>query len=398
MQSSKRQIGVGTLTLGWREWWNVARVLKSGRLSYGPYASKFEKEFAKAHDSKYAVFVNSGTSALSLAIAALREVDDWQDGDEVLVPALTFVASSNVILEHRLKPVFVDVDRQTYNLDPTQLEAAITPRTKAIMVVHLFGQVAEMDPIMEIAKKHNLRVIEDSCETMGVGYKGRKTGSFGDISCFSTYVAHLIVTGVGGLAVTSDENLAEIIRSLANHGRDNIYISIDDDQDIDGSGFREVIRRRFRFVRRGYSFRCTELEAAIGCAQLLGLPKMVQKRHGNAMTLSKLLEKFSEHLQLPSYNSETHEHAFMMYPIVLQPDCQFSKDDVVYHLEQHGIETRDMMPLINQPVYEYMNINHSDYPVSDWINKNGFYIGCHQSMSKADMEYVHDVFEELFGG
>jgi dTDP-4-amino-4,6-dideoxygalactose transaminase len=244
MEKAPVQLGVGTFDPTDRERELLMQALTSGRLSYGPMTRRFEREFAAFHDAKHAVFVNSGTSALCIALACLREVHGWQDGDEVLVPALTFVATANVVLEHRMTPVFVDCDPRTYNIDPGKIEARITPRTRAIMVVHLFGQVADMDPILAIAAKHGLRVIEDSCETMGVRYKGRKAGSFGDISCFSTYVAHLIVTGVGGLAVTRDEKLAEILRSLANHGRDSIYLSIDDDKDIDGARFSRKWRRR----------------------------------------------------------------------------------------------------------------------------------------------------------
>jgi perosamine synthetase len=219
MQRRDIQLGVGTLDITPEEKANVMQALDNYRLSYGPFSRKFEREFAQLHDCNHAVFVNSGTSALSIAMACLRELYNWQDGDEVLVPALTFVATANVVLEHGMMPVWVDCDPKEYNIDPAKIEEKITPRTKAIMVVHLFGLVADMDPIMEIAKKHNLRVIEDSCETIGVTYKGKKAGSFGDISCFSTYVAHLIVTGVGGLAVTKDDKYAEVLRSLANHGR-----------------------------------------------------------------------------------------------------------------------------------------------------------------------------------
>ena len=206
------QIGVGTLVLTDEEKAAVNRVLESNRLSYGPMSKEFEKGFAEKHDSQFAILVNSGTSALRIAIACLKEVHGWKPGDEIILPALTFVATANVIIDHGFTPVFVDCDSKTYNIDPTKIEEKITSKTKAIIPVHLFGQTADMDPIMKIAKSHDLIVIEDSCETMGVTYNGKKTGSFGDISCFSTYVAHLIVTGVGGFAVTSNPKYAEILR------------------------------------------------------------------------------------------------------------------------------------------------------------------------------------------
>lgn len=372
------------------------QVLESNRLSYGPFIRQFEQRFAKLHDCDHAIFMNSGTNALSIALACLKELGNWKDGDEVLVPALTFVATTNVVLEHNLIPVFVDCDPKTYNIDVTKIEAKITPRTRAIMPVHLFGQIADMDPILAIAKEHDLRIIEDSCETVGVKYRGKPAGSFGDISCFSTYVAHFIVTGVGGLALTKNPKYAEIIRSLANHGRDNIYVSIDDDKDIDGSRFHEVIRRRFRFIRRGYSCRGTEMEAAIGVGQLDRFPEIRDARFRNAQTLIGLLKPFEQWLQLPWFDQEKQDHGFMMFPIVVRDDAPFSKLDLIQHLEDWNVETREMMPLINQPCYEWMKINVKDYPVADWVNRCGFYIGCHQGFRKEHLEYIRDVFAGFF--
>ncbi len=396
MERSPVQLGVGTLDLTEQEKGYVLEAMNSERLSYGPFSRKFEREFAEKHDSTFGVFVNSGTSALSIAVACLKETEGWKDGEEVLVPALTFVATSNVVFDHNLVPVFVDCDSKTYNIDPAKIEEKITPKTRAIMVVHLFGMTADMDPIMAIAKKHNLRIIEDSCETMGVRYKGKKAGSFGEISCFSTYVAHLIVTGVGGLAVTSDERYAEILRSLANHGRDSIYISIDDDKDIDGAAFQQVIKRRFRFVRRGYSFRATEMEAALGLGQLERLESILDKRQKNATWLVERLQKFESYLQLPSFDPAVQEHAFMMFPIVIKPGAAFSKWDMIKHLEEWNVETRDMLPLINQPVYAAMNIRQEDFPVAHWVNESGFYIGCHQGFKQKELEYIAAVFENFF--
>ncbi len=395
MERSPVQLGVGTLDLTQREKDLVNEVLNSNRLSYGPMSKKFEADFALLHNSKYSVLVNSGTSALSIAVACLKEVAEWNDGDEIIVPALTFVATANVVLDHNLKPIFVDCDQKTYNIDPTKIEEKITPKTKGIMVVHLFGQIADMDPILAIARKHNLRIIEDSAETMGVMYKGKKAGSFGDISCFSTYVAHLIVTGVGGLAVTSDPKLAEILRSVANHGRDGIYISIDDDKDIDGAQFKEVIKRRFRFVRRGFSFRATEMESALGLGQLERLHDILDARQKNAHWLIENLHDCEKYLQLPWYDREKQGHAFMMFPIVIKKDAPFTKEELVHYLEEWNIETRDMLPLINQPVYASMGIQESDYPVASWVNNSGFYIGCHQGFSEKELTYIVDVLHQF---
>src|SRR3712207_6174410 len=190
---------------------------------------RFEQEFAELHGCRFGVMSNSGTSSLQVALQALKERHGWEDGDEVIVPAVTFVATSNIVLHNRMTPVFVDVLPDTYNIDPARIEARITERTRAIVPVHLFGLPADMDPILELARAHDLKVIEDSCEAMFATYRGRPVGSFGDVACFSTYVAHFLVTGVGGLGTTNDGELAVAMRSLINHGRDSIYLSIDDD-------------------------------------------------------------------------------------------------------------------------------------------------------------------------
>ncbi len=282
MAKSSRQLGVGGLKISPLEKKYVNQVLDSNRLSYGRFSKKFEKGFADAHHAKHAVLSNSGTSSLQVALAALKERYDWKDGDEVIVPAITFVATSNVVLMLNLKPVFVDVDKKTYNLDPALIEEKITKKTRAIIPVHMFGLPADMKQICAIANKHKLRIIEDSCETMFVNVNGKPVGTHGDIGCFSTYVAHFLVTGVGGLSTTDDPELAIMMRSLVNHGRDGIYLSIDDDEDKHGRELETIVERRFNFVRLGYSYRVTELEAALGVAQLEMKDKIIKVRRENA--------------------------------------------------------------------------------------------------------------------
>ncbi len=367
----------------------VNTALENNRLSYGPFTQRFEREMAGAHESTHAIMCNSGTSAIRIAINALKEVDGWKDGDEVIVPALTFVATSNVVLQSNLKPVFVDAERDTYNLDPKLLEAAITPATRAIMPVHLFGMPCDMDPIMAVAKKHGLRVVEDTCETMFARYKGKPVGSFGDVGCFSTYVAHLLVTGVGGLAMTNDDGLAVVMRSLINHGRDSIYVKMEDSNKATAEERKMVMERRFSFVRLGYSFRATELEAAIGCAQFERWKDIIAARQANAAVLSKELAQYSDRLQLPIV-PKGRDHVFMMYPIVVRPNAGFSREDITHFLEENGIETRQMVPLLNQPVYRkiFGEKFEDGYPVAKWVNSSGFYIGTHQKLGASDMEFV----------
>lgn len=388
MPVNKKNLGVGCLTLNAQVTRNIHTVLRTGRLSYGPFIQEFEHRFSRSHQAKSGVMVNSGTSALQIAVACLAETGRWKPNDEVIVPAVTFVASSNVILQQGFKPVFVDVDARTYNLDPSKIEAKITKRTKAIMVVHLFGQPADMDPIMRIARKHKLRVIEDSCETMFTSYHGKSVGSIGDIGCFSTYIAHLIVTGVGGIAITNNHRYSTILRSLANHGRDGIYTSIDDAKGKSWKQAKQVIARRFRFIRNGYSYRVTEFEGALGCAQLDTAKDMFAQRKENAAHLLKGLKPLASVLQLP-WHPPGVGHAFMMFPLVIKPGIGVRKQDLINELERHGIETRDMLPLVNQPFYiKDHGVRESDYPVARWINNSGFYIGCHQAMNKPELDYI----------
>ena len=388
------QIGVGHLEVSDQQKANVMKVLDSNRLSHGPFSARLEKEFGDLHDRKYALLSNSGTSSLQIAIAALKEKHGWKDGDEFLCPALTFVASSNVILQNNLKPVFVDIDPVTYNIDPAKIEAAVTERTRGVMPVHLFGLPADMDGVMAAAAKHNLKVVEDSCETMFVKAQGHVVGSRGDIACFSTYIAHLLVTGVGGFSCTNDGELAVMMKSYLNHGRDSIYLNIDDDKNLGKDALFSVVNRRFSFVRMGYSYRVTELEAALGLAQLAELKDMMVERRKNADFLTEGLRELEEYMQLPSI-PEGFDHAFMMYPIVLREG--FSRDDLVLYLESLNIETRYMMPLINQPYYlELFGDQSADFPHAHHVNEHGFYIGCHQGLKREELEFILEAFKSYF--
>lgn len=388
-----RQIGVGGLELSALEKKLVNEVLDSGRLTYGPMSKCFEQEFAKSHEVKHALFMNSGTSALHVALAALKNRHGWSDGDEVIVPAVTFVATANIVLHNNMKPVFVDVEPDTYNIDPQKIEEKITSRTRAIIPVHLLGLPATMQPILELAKKYHLEIIEDSCECMFARYKGRTVGSMGTIGCFSTYVAHFLVTGVGGLAATNDSELAVDMRSLMNHGRDGIYTSCSDDSGLEGKRLEEVIERRFSFIHIGHSLRCTELEAAIGIGQIARAKEIIQRRQQIAETFTRQLKQFAEHIQLP-YCPPDRTHTFMLYGVVLRNE---PKKNLVNYLENLNIETRDLLPLINQPIYRRLYGNlEEQYPVARHINRSGFYIGCHPYMTDEEVEFIIEAFENYF--
>lgn len=389
-----KQLGIGELRLNARAYELVKKVLKSNRLSYGPFHQKLEAMFAKEHDVKFSLFTNSGTSALQIALHALKSQFGWADEDEVIVPAVTFVATANIVMACRLKPVFVDVRRDTFNIDPNLIERAITPRTRCIIPVHLLGLPAEMGAIVKIARKRGLRIIEDSCETMFARCEGKKVGSIGDIGCFSTYTAHFLVTGVGGFATTNDHSLFLKMRSLMNHGRDPIYLSIDDDKNASGARLKDIVAKRFRFVDIGYSYRCTEFEAALGIAQMEEKDSILKSRRKNAEYLTSKLKDLNSELQLPVIPPGA-EHVYMIYGVVAKNE---PKKKLVNFLEAKGIETRDLFPLVNQPIYKkfFGEDLEERFPVAKFLNRHAFYIGCHQYFTKKNLDYIVKTFYNYF--
>jgi dTDP-4-amino-4,6-dideoxygalactose transaminase len=362
---------------------------------------------------------NSGTSALHIAITALKIKHNWKDGDEIIVPATTFVATINTIIHNNLTPILVDVDPKYYEINEELIEKKITIKTRAIIPVHLFGLPCNMGRIACIAKKFDLKIIEDSCECMLSSYNNKKVGSWGEIGCFSTYIAHLLTTGVGGICTTNDPELAVLLRSLNNHGRDSIYISIDDDNNKNDQDLKEIISKRFNFIHLGHSFRLTEMEWAIGLAQLEDeLDNIIASRLKNAMILNGMFHQrgLTRYINVPLIRKNA-THSFMIYPITIN-DNQFTemvkteiplnvitqmtkqvRSGLINFLEHNGIETRDLLPVINQPVYkgmEFIKTNH--YTIANWLLNSGFYIGCHQSLTQDDLEYIVDKFEAFFIG
>lgn len=390
-----QKLGVGGFRVDRRAKELVMEVLESNRLTAGPMMARFEAAIAASHGRRFGLMTNSCTSSLQIALGALKEKHGWEDGDEVLVPAVTFVASANVVLFNGLKPVFVDVEREYYDIDPECVENHITPRTRAVMPVHIGGLPCDMDPILAIAERHGLRMVEDSAECMFAKYRGRPVGSFGDVGCFSTYAAHIISTGVGGISVTDDGRLQELMKSLMNHGRSPLYTRIDDDEGARGEDLFEIADSRFVFPRLGHSFRATEMEAAVGIAEFEKRHETWQRRLEIVARYDDAFSRYRGFLQLPKLRPDT-ENAAMFYPIAIV-DKSISRAALIRHLEERRIETRYLLPLINQPVYRelYGNLD-SEYPVASWLNENAFYIGCHSDLSDADVEYVVDAFASFF--
>lgn len=369
------RVGVGGFetTRQMRE--NINEVLDSGRLTYGPFCKQLERAFATLHGCSFGVLSNSGTSSLQVALQTLKHYYKWEDGDEVIIPATTFVATANIVLHSNMVPVPVDVNLRTYNINPDLIAEAVTKRTRAIIPVHLFGQPANMTLVRSIAQTYDLKIIEDSCETVLATHKRARVGSMGDIGCFSFYTAHHVAAGVGGIAITNDAVMAEAMRSLVNHGRDGIYISMDDKVPS------EQLARRFRFDRLGHSFRLTELEAGIALAQLSTIRDQINRRQAIAHFYNSCFSELP--LVIPAV-LPGNTHSYMMYPLMTQTPV---RDELVAYLEENGIETRPLLPLINQPVYQGM-WDVEKYPNARFIDERGFYIGCHPLLTPEDTAYV----------
>lgn len=391
------KIGVGYASVTNIEKKYVLDALDNQRLSQGKYVAQFEKKFANMHGLKYGIMCNSGTSALHLALLAMKEVNEWSDDTEVLVPAITFIATSNAVLHAGLVPVFVDVDLSNYNIDPDEIEKHITKKTKAIIPVHCFGMPCDMEKIQDIAHKHNLKILEDCAEAHFATINGKTVGSFSDIMACSTYVAHTITTGVGGVMCTNSEEYAEILRSLVAHGRactcERCIAS--DSNKVCPKRMKTDIDRRFMFVRLGYSYRVGEIEGALGLAQLERSDEIMKARRDNAQFLINRLQCLERYLQLPRHK-EYIRHTYMMFPILIRNEC-VNRDEFTRYLEKNNIETRPMLPLLNQPIYKKIFGNiEEDYPNAKYINDNGFYIGCHHGLHEEQLQYQIDIIKEYF--
>ena len=378
-----RRVGIGTADISPTDEARVVAVLRSGRLSAGPMTHAFETAIAGLAGRRHANFLNSGTGALQMALQALKEQRGWPDGAEVLVPATTFVASVNTILYAGLTPRLVDVDPGTYTIDPTATEAAITPHTVAIMAVAIAGLPADLVALAGIAERHDLALIEDSAEAIGVRRDGLPTGGAGIVGCYSTYMAHILTTGVGGLAVTDDEDLHTRIRSLMNHGRDPIYLRIDDDEHVDDARLRAIVAGRYRFVSRGQSFRVTEMEAALGIGQVERLAANLAARRAIACELHAV---FVARGLTPQVVPAGADHAYMFFAATA-PD-RATRERVLLALERAGVETRELLPILGQPCYADLDFDPARTPVAADLIERAFYVGCHQGMSAIDVAHI----------
>jgi dTDP-4-amino-4,6-dideoxygalactose transaminase len=307
----------------------VVKVLKSGILTHGlgagPMVTKFEKEFTNFVKTKHSIAVNSGTAALHTAIVAA----DIKLGDEVILPSFTFVATAEVVVIAGAKPVFVDIDPETYNIFPEKIEKAITKKTKAIIPVDLYGLPSDMQPIREIADKHGLVIIEDAAQAHGAIYKGKPAGAFADAACWSFYASKNMTTGEGGMITTNNNELAEKLRFIRNHGE----------------------KEKYKSLMLGYNYRMPEIQAAIGCVQLKKLPKFLAKRSENAKRLTEKLKK-AKKLQLPK-EPKGYKHSWYLYTVRMKGAKKEERDKIVKELKREGIgaEVYYMHPVHLLPHY-----------------------------------------------
>jgi perosamine synthetase len=385
--------GVGGWSIGARERELVLEVLDSNVLwtgDNGEKTSQFEEGVARLHDRRLAIYLNSGTTAIQIALAALKRLRGWDDGDEILVPAVTFVGTINPVIYNNLIPVFVDVDPEHFDMAPDQIEQHITPRTRAIVPVHFLGQPCMIERIMEIANAHDLVVIEDSCETNYVKRNGKVVASWGEIACFSTFMVHMLQTGIGGFVLTDDIPLAEKMKQLINHANPSYRLSFDGDRPVwtsrsDGSGWNDV----------GYSFRVTEMEAAIGVAQLERREEIVGAYQRNAERLTENLSDLRGQLQLP-FARPGGEHSYFRYALTVK-DPKRNRDGLMEHLAAHGIPVKYNFPLLNQPVYvERFGDLEPRYPVAASVNRDGLLLGCHVGLNLDDMDRQSELIHQYF--
>ena len=341
--------------------------------SEGPFIKQFEEKFAAKMDRKYGIAVSNGSVALDAAIIALG----IKAGDEVIMPTFTIICCASAITRVGGMPVLVDVEADTWNMDISQIEAKITSRTKAIMVVHIYGIPVDMDGVIAIAKKYNLKIIEDAAEQHGQHYKGKPVGSFGDISCFSFYPNKHITTGEGGMIATDDLQLAEKCRSLRN------------------LCFKP--ERRFVHDELGYNYRMTNIQAALGLAQLERMDEFVKKKRRIGKLYNELLSDVKG-IQLNLPETDYAESIYWVYGIVLKEEISFDASEAIKKLEQIGVGARPFFWCMHeQPVFQKMGMfKNEKYPVSENIARRGFYIPSGLGITEKQIEIAAQRFKTIF--
>jgi len=358
MQEKKIKIPIAKPDVGKDEIEAVIETMRSGWVTQGEKVKRLEDSFAKYCGVKHAVAVNSGTAAIHIALAALG----IKEGDEVITTPLTCVASTNPIVYLNAKPVFVDVDSTTLNINPVLIEEKITRKTKAIVPVHLFGHPVDLDLLMEVAEKHDLKVVEDAAQAHGAEYRGKKVGAFGHISCFSFYADKLITTVEGGIALTNDEELDEKMRLLRSFGMSK--------------------GEKFYHPLLGYNYKMSDIHAAIGLVQLRKLDSYIERRRRN-------IDYLKSQVDHPNFKLPIElDYAFNVY-YVCQILANKGKAKVVGKLEREGIETRPLLSFIpEQPPYRKYRYNLKELTVSRDAHQKGFYVSNSPLLTEKELDHL----------
>lgn len=372
----------------------VKQSLEAGWLTTGAITRTFEQKIADIFGKKYGLFVNSGSSANLLAFEALG----FPKGSEVITAACNFNTTVAPILQCGLVPVFVDVKEGYYTLDPKDLKRALSRKTRAIIVPHLIGNIADMQAIFAFAKKHKLIVIEDSCDTIGASYKKKKTGAFSHVTTTSFYASHLVTTGgSGGMLMMNDKKLIERARVFRDWGRG---ISRHDESirsrlatfQIDGKAYDSA----FVFAERGYNMRPTEMQAAFGLTQLARLPGFLSARRKHFKRLHTFFKKYPEHFIVPKEEPTAEVH-WLAFPLTIAPTSSIDRNALVRFLEDNKIQTRPLFSgnIVKHPPYRKVGRRIGKLKNADLILKNGLLIGAHHGLTPAMVDYVIATFERF---
>jgi len=352
----------------------VLEVLRTPRLSLGPKLKEFERKIAKYVRVKYVVAVNSGTSALHLIIRALN----IKDGDEVITTPFSFIASANCILFERAKPIFVDIDEKTLNINPEKIEEKITKKTKAILAVDIFGHPADWDKILEIAKKYNLKVIEDSAEALGSEYKGKRCGSFGDAAIFGFYPNKQIVTGEGGVVLTNNKRIADLCRSMANQGR-------------------KIKKGKWlEHIQLGYNYRMPEVCAAMGIAQLSRIKEILKKRERVAQLYNKKLKNFPE-IEV-SYVAPNVKTSWFVYVIKLSEKySKNNRDKIIEKMAKRGVQCSNYFQSIHlQPFYRRkFGYKSGSFPATESVSQRTIALPFYNNLKEKEINFVVKNLKEI---
>jgi CDP-6-deoxy-D-xylo-4-hexulose-3-dehydrase len=387
---SKPKINLHEPTFGVDEVMSMVEVMLSTNVTMGDKVLEFEDNISRYFNVSESVTNNSGSSANLLAIAALTNPlteNNLNPGDEVIVPALAWSTTVWPLIQHNLTPVFVDIDPKTLNIDPDLIEKAISDKTKAIMIVPVYGNPCNMDRIMHICEKYNLQLIEDNCESLGAYYDNKPLGSFGRVGTYSFYFSHHISTLEGGVCISNDFELGEMMRIIRAHGwiretkKPQKYL--DKHPDIDP---------RFLFVNLGYNLRLTEIQGAMGSVQLPKLKDFVESRRSSAQIMINGLSKYKSVIQ---FQKETPKgmHSWFGFPIIINKKASFSTSDLRQYLESNGIETRPIIcgNIALQPAVKmYKHRVYGSLENASHIMQNGLAVACHQSLDENACQHIVD--------